>query len=172
MGKVRIGYEQHLAKTLQVMSRGGLLLVGAKPDGSSNIMTIGWGSIGTVWGRPVFTVLVRPSRYTQEFMEEGKDFTVNVPSESLAEAVSYCGTVSGRDHSKAADKNLTLSPGQEVGCPIIEECLIHYECRKLLCTEIHPAMLDGEIQTNFYPADDFHRLYYGEIVCVTADSTL
>ena len=29
-----------------------------------NSMTIGWGSLGTVWNKDVLTVYVRPDRYT------------------------------------------------------------------------------------------------------------
>ena len=34
-----------------------------------NTMTVSWGGLGTIWGKPVATVYVRKSRYTHEFME-------------------------------------------------------------------------------------------------------
>ena len=54
----------------------GLLLVTTGADGKANIMTIGWGTIGCIWSRPVFIVLVRPSRHTYSRLEQVSDFTV------------------------------------------------------------------------------------------------
>ena len=42
----------------------------------SNAMTIGWGGIGTLWGRTALTVYVAEKRYTKEFMDEAEYFTV------------------------------------------------------------------------------------------------
>ena len=41
-----------------------------------NTMTIGWAVNGVIWGKNVFIVYVRPSRYTYKFMEENDYFTV------------------------------------------------------------------------------------------------
>ena len=43
-----------------------LLAAGNKEK--SNAMTIGWGGIGTLWGRTALTVYVAEKRYTKEFM--------------------------------------------------------------------------------------------------------
>ena len=42
-----------------------------------NAMTISWGGMGTLWGKPVVTVYVKPIRYTWQFMEKGGFFTVS-----------------------------------------------------------------------------------------------
>ena len=39
----------------------------------SNAMTIGWGGIGTLWGRTAMTVYVAEKRYTKSFMDKPKD---------------------------------------------------------------------------------------------------
>ena len=44
--------------------------VSAGKEGNMNLMTISWGTIGELWGKPVFTVFVSTSRYTHKFMEE------------------------------------------------------------------------------------------------------
>ena len=44
------------------------LLTAGKP-GDFNTMTISWGGMGTLWGRPVVTSYVRTSRYTHEFAD-------------------------------------------------------------------------------------------------------
>ena len=58
-----------------------------------NTMTIGWGKIGIEWGRPIFIVYVRDSRYTKQLLEESGEFTVNVPlTVGDQEILGYCGT--------------------------------------------------------------------------------
>ena len=41
-------------------------------------MIIGWGNIGYDWGRPIFTVLVRESRYTHGY-REWRRLTISIP---------------------------------------------------------------------------------------------
>ena len=43
---------------------------------SFNSMTVSWGSLGTLWGKPVATVYVKPARYTHGFMEDSDYFTL------------------------------------------------------------------------------------------------
>ena len=64
MAKVTIPYTDFFAETMRRMRDDGLLLVTTDAGGKPNVMTIGWGTIGSIWGRPVFVVLVRPSRYS------------------------------------------------------------------------------------------------------------
>ena len=58
-----------------------LLAAGSKDDGShspgANAMTIGWGSIGTLWQRTALTVYVAEKRYTKEFMDQNEYFTLH-----------------------------------------------------------------------------------------------
>ena len=42
------------------------LVTAGTPD-NFNTMTISWGGMGTLWGKPVATVYIRTSRYTHEF---------------------------------------------------------------------------------------------------------
>jgi flavin reductase (DIM6/NTAB) family NADH-FMN oxidoreductase RutF len=169
MAKVTVPYTEHFALTMRRMREDGLLLVTAGADGRPNVMTIGWATMGCIWGRPVFIVLVRPSRYTYSRLEECGDFTVNVPPRELAAAASHCGTVSGREHDKFAEMRLTQVPSRQVRPPIIKECLIHYECRTLHRSDINPATLAQAVLDDAYPEGDFHRVYFGEIVAAYAD---
>ena len=169
MAKVRVRYTDLFAQTIQRMREDGLLLVTSGADGKANVMTIGWGTMGSIWARPVFLVLVRPSRYTYSRLEQAGDFTVNVPPGELAAAVSHCGTVSGRDHRKFQEMQLTPMPSREVRPPIIKECVVHYECRTLHRNDLAPDALVQAVRSEFYAGGDFHRVYFGEIVAAYAD---
>ena len=80
---------------------------------------IGWGSLGSIWGVPLWTVLVRPSRHTYACIEHSGCFTVNVPTSALAEACAVCGSKSGRDLDKFAACDLTAERGQAVCGPTV-----------------------------------------------------
>lgn len=169
MAKVPVANTEHLAETLRVLSEPGCLLVSQGADGKPNAMTIGWGTVGIVWGKPVFIVLVRHSRYTWSRLEEHGEFTVNVPPPSLAEAAMLCGTKSGRELDKLAAARLTAVPAERVGVPIIAECVVHYECRVLHKNNVDPTNLAKSVLGDCYPKGDFHTIYYGEILGVQAD---
>lgn len=153
-------------KTLRKLADPGLLLVSAKKNGEVNVMTIGWGLVGRIWGKPVFVVAVRPSRFTHEFIENSGEFTVNVPGEGLEEAVAYCGKVSGRKCDKLKECELAVSKGRKVGVPVIKKCGIHYECRVVHKLKIKPSLVPGRVKRVFYSKGDYHTVYFGEILAV------
>lgn len=130
-----------------------------------NTMTISWGSIGFQWSRPVFMALVRKSRYTHEFLEKAKDFTVSIPlNKDLKEALQYCGSKSGRAVDKIKECNLTLKESNKVTTPIIVDAELHYECKILYNQPVIPNLLEDEIKKSVYSDNDYHTLYFGEIV--------
>lgn len=134
------------------------LLCTVNSKGEYNVMTITWGLVGVLWSKPVFIAAVRPERYSYNFIEEVGEFTVNVSTPDMKEVVNFCGTQSGRDRDKFKACSLTPLPGKKVRAPIIEECVIHYECRVIHRAEAMPL-------TN-------HRLYFGEIVAAYGDEDL
>ena len=163
MQDVDTDFANHLRETFDVMNQIGLLLVSGDMK-KHNVMTIGWGTAGIIWGKPVFIVLVRPSRYTYGLMEEGAAFTVNVPTLEMEDIVTFCGTASGRDHNKFKEKGLTPVAGKKVACPIIKECPIVYECRVVHKNNVIPRELFPDIPPEFYPEGDYHTVYFGEIL--------
>ena len=52
-------------------------LVTAGTEGDYNTMTISWGGLGTLWGKPVATVYAKPIRYTHRFLDANDYFTVS-----------------------------------------------------------------------------------------------
>lgn len=148
-------------ESIEQLGNGGLLLVSGT---KGNPMTIGWGLIGQIWGRPIFQVLVRPSRHSFSLLEELGEFTVCVPADGQKDALSLCGTRSGRDLDKVAACGLSLEPSSDVSVPYIAECRAHYECRVIHTNDLVNATLDPQIVERSYPKGDFHRVYFGEIL--------
>jgi flavin reductase (DIM6/NTAB) family NADH-FMN oxidoreductase RutF len=162
-----VHFTHQLDKLFEMLSHGGALLASTREDGSSNVMTIGWATAGIIWGLPVMVVLVRPSRYTYQFIEKSGVFTVNVPTAEMRAYVNMCGTKSGRDVDKLAD--VPASMGQKVNCVTLDECPLVYECRVVHTNDIVPENLVPEITGRAYRQGDFHRLYYGQILGTFAE---
>ncbi len=158
-----VGIFDCFQETVDKLGSGGALLVAGE---KGNPMTIGWGTVGVIWGKPMFIVLVRPSRYTFGLIEQLAEFTVNVPTDGLRKQVAYCGSKSGRDVDKVAECGFTMAKSRDVAVPYIEQCPIHYECRTVHRNNVINAALDPAIVSSFYDAGDFHTLYYGEILGV------
>ena len=143
-----------------------LLTAGDFGQGRYNTMTVAWGSLGTMWHKPMVQIVVRPSRYTREFIEEFDSFTLSALPEEYRKALQILGTKSGRDGDKIAEAGLTPIASSTVSAPGFDEAELIIECRKEYRQVMDPAgFLDGEIDKN-YPAKDYHTIYFGEIVAV------
>jgi flavin reductase (DIM6/NTAB) family NADH-FMN oxidoreductase RutF len=170
MAKKIADYRDHIGETIKAFDEERVLLVSRGEEGLPNVMAIGWGTIGIIWRRPIFIVLVRPSRYTYELIEETGEFTVNIVTPQLKEVVQYCGTVSGRDHNKFKEKKLTAIPSKKLKTPIIKECILHFECQVVYKNDLIPSELKKSIVPTLYPKGDFHRVYFGEILACQYES--
>ncbi len=155
-------------ETIDSLTREGLLLCSAGADGKPNVMTIGWLTGGAIWSKPILIVLVRPSRFTYDRLNQVHEFTVNVLPASFAEAIQHCGTASGRDGDKFNHTGLKPVPAQKVRVPIIEQGVVHYECRVVHTNEVIPANLSADIKASAYESGDYHRVYFGEVLAAYA----
>ena len=148
-----------------------LLTAGDFDQGHFNTMTVAWGSLGTMWGRPFAQVVVRPVRYTYEFIEQYDTFTLCAFPEDYTPALQLLGTKSGRDGDKIAEAGLKPIASSRVAAPGFDEAELIIECRKIYADDLNPArFLDPEIDRN-YPKKDYHRFYFGEVVAINGESS-
>ena len=153
-------YAGHICKALQK----GVLLTTAH-DGKVNTMTIGWGHMGIEWGRPVFVVYVRESRYTMELLEANGEFTVNIPMEDCdGKLLGFCGSKSGRDVDKIAALGLTLEEPEVISVPGIRQLPLTLECRVIYKQDQPLSAIGEDIQRRYYAQGDPHTAYYGQIL--------
>ncbi|MFH1680402.1 MAG: flavin reductase [Candidatus Eisenbacteria bacterium] len=141
-----------------------LLAAGSLAEGDFNAMAVGWGSIGTMWSRPFAQVVVRPTRFTHDFMNRHPTFTLSAFPEKHRKDVWTLGTRSGRDGEKIKETGLTPVPSVRVAAPSFAEAELVIECVKIYWQDMDPGrFLASEIEEK-YPQKDYHRIYYGEIV--------
>ena len=145
----------------ELSSKGAFLTVKGK-DGV-NTMTVSWGFVWYMWQKPHFITVVRPQRYTKTILDSGADsFTISIPFDGqLKDALKECGTKSGRDIDKSAV--VKFVPARNVASPVVADCGLYYECKIDTVQQLDGQLIMPEIVQKFYD-DDFHYMYFGEIV--------
>jgi flavin reductase (DIM6/NTAB) family NADH-FMN oxidoreductase RutF len=167
MTREPIPFDEFLVKAHHLWAKQGLLLTaGDFAEGRLNTMTVGWGSLGMMWGRPFVQVVVRPTRYTYQFMERYDTFTLCAFPEDCYDALQLLGTKSGRDGDKIAESGLIPIASMRVAAPAFAEAELIIECRKIYWDDMVPAhFLNADIEKH-YPQRDYHRIYFGQIVAI------
>jgi len=139
------------------------LAAGDFSAGKFNAMTVSWGSMGIMWGRPFAQAVVRPTRFTHRFTEEFDNFTLCAFPEKYRDALNLLGSKSGRDVDKIALSGLTPVASQHISSPAFAEAELILECGKIYADHIDPAgFLDPTIAQNY--SGDYHRVYFGQIL--------
>ncbi len=157
-------FDETLTDVLNQMPKGAFLTV--KSGDKLNTMTIGWASPGIIWRRPMLSVYVRASRYTNELLQGAKDFTLSIPlNGQLRKELGITGKISGRVADKIDLAELELLPSEKIESPGIADCDVVIECRLVARHALSKEdFLDEEIYSDVYPTDDLHTVFYGEIV--------
>jgi flavin reductase (DIM6/NTAB) family NADH-FMN oxidoreductase RutF len=138
------------------------LLVTAKKDNQVNTMTASWGGLGVMWGRDVTFTVIRPQRYTKEFVDNSTHFSLSFYENKYKDRLSYLGRVSGRDEDKITKSGLTVV--EDLGTPYFEEAKLVLICKKLFTQPLNENnFLDTSLIDKWYPNKDFHQLYISEI---------
>ena len=128
-------------------------------------MTISWGGMGTLWGKPVVTVYVKPVRYTYGFMNDNDYFTVSFYPESCRKALGVMGSLSGRDCDKAKEAGLTPVPAGEGNIATsFAEAEVTLLCRKICWQDLDPRNVPGFAHERYYQSEAEHRMFIGEVI--------
>lgn len=141
-----------------------LLTAGDFNTGHFNTMTVAWGSLGMMWNKPFAMVVVRPSRYTFDFINQYPDFTLTAFPKEFHKDLSYLGKVSGRDEDKIAQTNLNPCAAQTTGSPVFQEAELIIECRKTYWNDFHPDHFEDLSIRKIHENKNIHRMYFGEIM--------
>ena len=134
-----------------------------------NTMTIGWGSLGTIWGpphkgKPIVTVYVSPARYTHSYLEENDYFTVSFFPEEYRKDLGILGSRSGRDGDKVA---LTaLEPVAVEHGVDFRQAELTFVCKKLYSHQFELEQVPTEVADWIYTRVPPHTMFIGEVVDV------
>jgi flavin reductase (DIM6/NTAB) family NADH-FMN oxidoreductase RutF len=167
MDRYAIPLDKFLTKPYHLFEGEWLLLTsGDFAKNHFNSMTISWGSMGVMWGKPFVQVVVRPHRYTYTFMEQHDSFTLCAFPSKYHSALNLLGTKSGRDSNKMTESGLVPIASTKVAAPGYAEASLIIECQKIYWQDFDPTHFLDQKTHKLYPQKDYHRIYYGEIVAI------
>jgi flavin reductase (DIM6/NTAB) family NADH-FMN oxidoreductase RutF len=153
---------EQLDKNIFQLINDGWMLITAKKDDKINTMTASWGGFGIMWNKKVAYTVMRPQRYTKEFVDGSDRFTLCFFGKEYKKTLSYLGSVSGRNDDKISKSNLTVNLVNDV--PYFEEADMVIVCRKLYTQDMKPeSFIIKDLDNEFYPKKDYHTLYLSEI---------
>lgn len=141
------------------------MLVTAGNSDKVNTMTASWGGLGVMFGKDVAFIVIRPQRYTREFIDHEDTFSLSFLDKSYRKELNYLGSVSGRDENKIEKSGLTVEFLNDT--PYFNESTNVLICKKLLRQpfDSNSLLIEGMNQT-FFPNKDYHILYIAEITKV------
>lgn len=140
-------------------------LITAKKDDKVNTMTAAWGGFGVMWNKNVAYIVIRPQRYTKEFVDSSEYFSLTFFDNEFRDKLMYLGRVSGKDEDKISKCQLTTI--YEDNIPYFEEANLVVFCKKLFATDYKEEnFIDKDLMNKIYPSKDYHTLYIAEITKV------
>lgn len=138
------------------------MLITAQNNNKVNTMTASWGGLGVMWNKNVAYIVVRPQRYTKEFLDSSPTFSLTFFDSTFKKQLGYLGKVSGKNEDKIKNSGLTITQSDEV--PYFEEANLAIICKKLYAQEFKPeCFIAEELPGQIYPQNDYHTLYIAEI---------
>lgn len=139
------------------------MLTAAGDENGFNMMTASWGFVGQMWNKNAAVTVLRPSRYTKEFVDKSDYFTLSFYGEDAKKTIhSVCGTLSGRDVDKCEKTGLN---------PVFSDNTVYFDkarlvliCKKIYQSDVNPDyFIDKTIDEKMYD-NDYHTAYIGEVV--------
>lgn len=138
------------------------MLITAGDQEKVNTMTASWGGMGVMWGKNVAYVVIRPQRYTKEFVDTKGNFSLSFFDEKYRKELSYLGSVSGHNENKIEKTGLNVEFDENI--PYFKEAKLVLECESLYHQEMKPEyFIDKTSDEKWYPQKDYHTLYIAEI---------
>lgn len=139
------------------------MLISAGNENGYNMMTASWGFIGEMWGKDTAIAMIRPQRYTMEFIEKSDYYTLSFYGEQR-DIHKVCGSKSGRDVNKTELAGLT---------PLFSDNTVYFEeadlviiCKKQYVDTIKEENFIDSSPLKWYENKDFHNMVFGEIIKV------
>jgi len=95
-----------------------------------NVITIGLVHVFS-FNPPMLGIGVSPLRHSFSLLKNASEFGVSLSTHEMMQASETCGTLSGRDVDKWTEAGLTREEGKAISTPLVKECPVNIECRKV-----------------------------------------
>ena len=135
------------------------MLVAAGDKSGYNMMTASWGFAGEMWGNDCMLTVIRPTRYTLEFVNKSDYFTLSFYGDNR-EIHKVCGSKSGRDVDKAALAH--LPPVFDDNTVYFKEARMVIVCKKQYVQQMKEDCFTDKEPLKWYN-NDLHYMIIGKI---------
>ncbi len=135
------------------------MLIAAGDESGYNMMTASWGFVGEMWGSDCAVAMIRPQRYTWEFVDKNDYFTLSFYGDRK-DIHKVCGLKSGRDVNKTELTGLS---------PVFSDETVYFDEARLVlvCKKQYVGQLNADSFTDKEPLrwynDDLHYMVVGKI---------
>ncbi len=120
-----------------------VVLIGSVVEGKTNFMTAAW--TARIESTPPLIAVALANHHTNVGILENKEFSINIPDDSIVSKVDYCGTTSGRTVDKS--QVFRVFNGDLDYAPMIGECPVTMECSLYKIIEIlKHSIFIGEVK--------------------------
>ena len=126
-----------------------------------NIMVTHLGTVGKLWGRQIFTLPIRSSKFSYRIVKDAKSFALNVPARDMRTEISLCNTISGFKVNKFETLNLLPKKAKSIDAYVLGECGLIIEYKVIAI--IPPENIDQQID-DLFSSSRPHTLFVGEVV--------
>ncbi|HID73306.1 TPA: flavin reductase family protein [Candidatus Micrarchaeota archaeon] len=116
-----------MEKTYRLLYPMRAVLVSSSAEGKDNIMTACW-CFPVSADPPLFAVSMGKKGLSQELVQKGREYVINIPGPDMVRAVETCGSEKGRTTDKWEAAKLTKEESEKVAAPSIAECQASIEC--------------------------------------------
>ncbi len=116
-----------LQRAFMLLEPGPVILVTTSEGQKNNIMTITWHMVMDF--TPRFALCTGPWNYSYKALIKNKECVIAIPTVDLSRKAVGIGTCSGADTEKFVKFGLTALEAEEVGAPLVRECVANIECR-------------------------------------------
>lgn len=144
---------------IDMISNEWMLISAGNKDGY-NMMTASWGFAGEMWGNDSVIAMVRPQRYTMDFLNSNDYFTLSFYGDNK-DIHKICGSKSGRDVDKTALTGLTPVFGDN--SVYFNEARIVFVCKKQYIDILKKECFVDKKPLDNYINNDFHYMIIGKI---------
>ena len=144
---------------IKAISEEYMLITAGTPD-KYNMMTASWGFAGEMWGNDCVMAVVRPQRYTMEFLNNCDCFTLSFYGDNK-DIHKVCGSKSGRDCDKTLLTGLT--PVFDSNSVYFEQARLVLVCKKQYVQPMSKDCFSDKEPLRWYPNEDYHYQIYGKI---------
>ncbi len=136
------------------------MLISAGNKNGYNMMTASWGFLGEMWGADTAVAMIRPQRYTMDFVEKEDYFSLSFYGDKK-DIHKVCGSLSGRDVNKT--EMTGLIPVFTDNTVYFEEARLVLICKKQYMQTLKEECFIDKDPLKWYKDNDFHNMIFGKI---------